>query len=108
MSSLFTGDVAALLIALAMATSLARGATLPDPGALPDEQAVVTGLGMAYQHIPVDWDHPPRAARWKRSGRIIPAMSCPRSRNGSSSSPTVWQAAALECAARPIHDEIGA
>ena len=83
-------------------------APVTDPGALPDEQAVVTTLGMAYQHIPVDWDHPPRAARWKRSGRIIPAMSCPRSRNGSSSSPTVWQAAALECAARPIHDEIGA
>ena len=36
-------------------------APVTDPGALPDEQAVVTALGMAYQHIPVDWDHPPRA-----------------------------------------------
>jgi protein tyrosine phosphatase (PTP) superfamily phosphohydrolase (DUF442 family) len=36
-------------------------APVTDPGALPDEQQVVAALGMAYVHIPVDWDHPPLA-----------------------------------------------
>lgn len=36
-------------------------APVTDPGALADEQQVVTALGMAYVHIPVDWDHPPLA-----------------------------------------------
>ena len=33
-------------------------APVTDPGALADEQALVTGLGMDYVHIPVNWDHP--------------------------------------------------
>lgn len=36
-------------------------APVTDPGALADEADVVGKLGMAYAHIPVDWDHPPRA-----------------------------------------------
>ncbi len=36
-------------------------APVTDPGALADEQQVVAALGMAYVHIPVDWDHPPVA-----------------------------------------------
>ncbi len=33
-------------------------APVTDPTALADEQAIVEGLGLAYTHIPVDWDHP--------------------------------------------------
>ncbi len=28
------------------------------PGAIPDEQAIVTTLGMEYIHIPIVWEHP--------------------------------------------------
>ena len=36
-------------------------APVTDPGALADEAEVVAKLGMGYVHIPVNWDHPPRA-----------------------------------------------
>jgi len=36
-------------------------APVTDPGALADEAEVVGKLGMAYVHIPVNWDHPPQA-----------------------------------------------
>ncbi len=36
-------------------------APVTDPTALADEQALVEGLGIAYTHIPVDWDHPGQA-----------------------------------------------
>lgn len=36
-------------------------APVTDPASLPDEQAIVEGLGMAYTHIPVDWEAPAAA-----------------------------------------------
>lgn len=33
-------------------------APVTDPASLADEQAIVEGLGIAYTHIPVDWDRP--------------------------------------------------
>lgn len=36
-------------------------APVTDPGALADEAEVVAKLGIGYVHIPVNWDHPPRA-----------------------------------------------
>ena len=36
-------------------------APVTDPGALPDEQQLAAALGLAYVHIPVNWDHPPLA-----------------------------------------------
>lgn len=36
-------------------------APVTDPGALADEAEIVAKLGMGYVHIPVNWDHPPRA-----------------------------------------------
>jgi protein tyrosine phosphatase (PTP) superfamily phosphohydrolase (DUF442 family) len=36
-------------------------APVTEPGALADEAEVVGKLGMGYAHIPVDWNHPPRA-----------------------------------------------
>ncbi len=48
-------------IAKAHVEAVINLAPVTDPGALADEEAVVTKLGMAYVHIPVNWDHPPRA-----------------------------------------------
>lgn len=36
-------------------------APVTDPGALPDEQQLAAALGLAYVHIPVNWDQPPLA-----------------------------------------------
>ncbi len=45
-------------------------APLTDPASLADEQQIVEGLGIAYTHIPVDWDHPGAAD----VGRFLAAM----------------------------------
>ena len=39
-------------------TAVVNLATIDSEHALPDEAGLVRSLGMAYHHIPVDWDHP--------------------------------------------------
>lgn len=48
-------------IAKAGVEAIINLAPVTDPGALADEAEVVGKLGMAYVHIPVNWDKPPRA-----------------------------------------------
>lgn len=57
-------------------------APVTDPAALPDEQAIVTALGMDYQHLPVDWEQPAAVdlerffAAMNRSGKRRVLVHC--------------------------------
>ncbi|MCB1745609.1 MAG: protein tyrosine phosphatase family protein [Gammaproteobacteria bacterium] len=45
-------------VAAAGVAAVVNLAPLGTPGAFAEEGEVVTGLGMDYAHIPVDWEHP--------------------------------------------------
>lgn len=46
------------LIKAAGVEAIINLAPVTDPASLADEKDIVDGLGLAYTHIPVDWDHP--------------------------------------------------
>jgi len=42
-------------------TAIINLAPVTDPASLADEGDIVQGLGLAYTHIPIDWEHPTTA-----------------------------------------------
>jgi uncharacterized protein (TIGR01244 family) len=48
-------------IAEAGITAIINLAPVTSPGAYPDEGELISGLGMEYVHIPVNWEQPPLA-----------------------------------------------